>query len=291
MSAFVTAFMNQKGGVGKTTTTVNLGSILANEYGKRVLLVDLDPQGNLSDHLGIDPAVGGDSIYDVLVDGVDPRTVIRRVHGLEVLPANIDLCGVEIELAMSERRDTRLRDALAGVSRQYDYILLDCPPGLGLLTLSGLVAAKSVVVTMTAEYLPLRGVGLLSRTVERVAASLNPALTLSGVIFCMYDSRPIIARDVVKQMEKFFPGKIYRAMVRRNIKIQEASSHGQPINRYDPKSSGASDYRQVAEEFLERSGEVEVVEADIEHDIIAATPVVPDDEGGRGAWQRMPRWE
>lgn len=293
MAAKITAFMNQKGGVGKTTTTVNIGSIIANEHARRVLLVDLDPQGNLSDHLGIDPNHTEQSVYDVLIDGVDPRLVIRRVHGLEVLPANLDLAGAEVELALMDRRETRFREALAGLVGQYDYILLDCPPSLGLLTLSGLVAADAVVVAMEAEYLALRGISQIIRTVERVGESLNPGLVISGVVFCRYDPRTTLARDVKAEVEEHLPGKVYQTAVRQNVRLAEAPSRGLPIIEYDAKSAGAFDYRLIAQEFLERAGDFHAaeVEVDIQEDILAQTPVVPELDDGRGHWQRQPRWE
>ncbi len=286
--------MNQKGGVGKTTTTVSVGSIIANEYGKRVLLVDLDPQANLSDHLGLDPNITEESVYNVLIDGADPRVVIRRVHGLEVLPANLDLAGAEVDLAGMERRETRLRDALTGIAGQYDHILMDLPPSLGLLTLSGLVAAHSVIVAMEAEYLALRGISQLIRTVERVAAMLNPGLVISGVVFCRFDGRTTLAKEVRQEVENHLPGKVYQTDVRRNIRLAEAPSRGMPINFYDPKSAGTADYRKVAVEFLERAGDmpaVPEVEVDFEEDILAQTPVLPEHDDGRGAWQRQPQWE
>ncbi len=293
MAAKIVAIMNQKGGVGKTTTTVNLGAILAAERHKRVLLVDLDPQGNMSDHIGLDPNVTEQSVYDVLIDKLDPRQAIRRVHGLEALPANLDLSGAEIELADIEDRNTRLKDALAKVRDQYDYILMDCPPSLGLLTVSGLATADVVLVAMEAEYLALRGISQLLHTVKLVAESLNPGLDVGGVLFCRFDGRTMLARDVKEEVEKFLPGKVFATAVRRNIRLAEAPSRGVPINEYDPKSAGAEDYRAVAEEFLERfEGSTDDVLVDIEkelHDIMAETPVVPEDDG-RGGWQIQPRW-
>lgn len=293
MAAKIIAFMNQKGGVGKTTTTVNIGSIIANEHNRRVLLIDLDPQANLSDHLGLDPNHTEQSVYDVLIDGVDPRVVIRRVHGFEVLPANLDLAGAEVELALLERRETRLREALAGIAEQYDYILMDCPPSLGLLTLSGLVAANSVIIAMEAEYLALRGMSQLIRTVERVGEALNPGLDIAGVVFCRYDPRTTLAREVKAEVEAYLPGKVYETAVRQNVRLAEAPSRGLPITEYDGKSAGAMDYRQVTQEFLERVGDLHAaeVEVDVQEDILAQTPVRPETSDGRGRWQRQPIWE
>lgn len=298
MAAKIVAFMNQKGGVGKTTTTVNVGAILASDHGKRVLLVDLDPQGNLSDHVGLDPNVTEESVYNVLIDGLDPRRAIRRVHGLETLPANLDLSGAEIELAGLEGRTTRLRDALAGIREQYDFILMDCPPSLGLLTVSGLAAADSVVVAMEAEYLALRGISQLLQTVGRVEEAMNPGLAVDGVIFCMFDGRTTLAREVRDEVDKYLPGKVFRTAVRKNVRLAEAPSRGLPITVYDSRCPGADDYRDVALEFLERFdapdrvSNVEVeMHRDRDRDIMAETPIVPEDADGRGGWQRQPRWE
>jgi chromosome partitioning protein len=281
MPAKIVAIMNQKGGVGKTTTTVNMGAVLANEYRKRVLLVDLDPQGNMSDHVGLDPNVTEVSVYDVIMDGVDPGTVIRRVQGLEALPANLDLSGVEVELAGTEGWNVRLKNALAGVRDRYDYILLDCPPSLGVLTVSGLAAADEVLVAMEAEYLALRGISQLVQTVDKVAAGLNPGLHVSGVLFCMFDGRTMLARDVRDEVEKYFPGKVFQTVVRKNVRLAEAPSRGMTIIEYEPHCAGADDDRDVVREFLDRNESVTVVvEPAVEEDILAQMPVAPR-AGGR----------
>lgn len=250
------AFMNQKGGVGKTTTAVSIGSLLASEHGKRVLLVDLDPQGNLSDHVGIDPNNTEKSVYNILIDQMPVAEVVQERFGMDVLPANLDLSGAEVELVSMMSREIRLKNALAPLEDRYDYVILDCPPSLGLLTISGLAFASEVVVPMQAEYLALRGLSQLVHTVELVASHLNPALTVSGVIFCMYDPRTLLAKGVRDEVENFFPGKVYAGGVRKNIRLAEAPGYGQPVNIYDPRCAGAEDYRQLTMEFLHRHGEV-----------------------------------
>ncbi|MCL2001657.1 MAG: ParA family protein [Planctomycetes bacterium] len=298
MTAKIVAFMNQKGGVGKTTTTVNIGAILAVEHGKRVLLVDLDPQGNMSDHLGLDPVrLEGASLYEVLIDRLDPRLAIRRMHDVEVIPVDFHLAGVEVELARDEDRDRRLKEALEKVREQYDYILLDCPPSLALLTVMGLAAADLVLVPMEAEYLALRGIGQLIETVRLVEESMNPGLAVDGVIFCRYDGRTTLARDVKTEVEKHLPGKVFSTAIRRNIRLAEAPSRGLSIIHYDPRCAGAEDYRLTVREFLNRfelaaaESEVEVEVERTPRDIMAETPILPEGGDGRGSWQRQPKWK
>lgn len=274
MAAKILAVMNQKGGVGKTTTTVNVGAVLAKEYGRRVLLVDLDPQANMSDHVGLDPNLTEQSIYDVITGGVEARSVIRPVHGMSALPANLDLSGAEIELAGTENWSNRLRDALAPVKDDYDFILMDCPPSLGVLTVSGLAAADAVLVAMEAEYLALRGISQLVQTVRKVGESLNPGLEVGGVLFCMFDGRTTLAREVRDEVERFFPGKVFSTAVRKNVRLAEAPSRGLTILEYEPNCAGADDYREVAREFVQRF-DPEIV--DVEGDIMAATPVIRTD--------------
>ncbi len=279
MPAKIVAIMNQKGGVGKTTTTVNLGAALANKFGRRVLLVDLDPQGNMSDHVGLDPNLAEASVYDVIMDGIDPRAVVRSVHGMDALPANLDLSGAEVELAGTENWSGRLKTALDGLRDEYDYIFLDCPPSLGVLTVSGLVAADEVIVAMEAEYLALRGVSQLVRTVEKVSAGLNPGLHVSGVLFCMFDGRTTLAREVRDEVERFFPGKVFYTAIRKNVRLAEAPSRGMTIIAYEPHCAGADDYREAAREFLDRQDPEPVVVTGEpvgrdgeEEDILAQTP-------------------
>ncbi len=281
-AARIVAVINQKGGVGKTTSTVNLGAVLARELGQRVLLVDLDPQGSMSDHVGLDPNVTEESIYDVIVEGMDPREVIRAVHGMDAIPANLDLASAEFDLASRADRNTRLRDALEKLRGNYDFILMDCPPSLGLLTVLGLAAADEVIVAMEAEYLALRGISQLMQTVGKVSAALNPGLHVSGVLFCRFDGRVTLAKQVREEVEKHFPGKVFATTIRRNIRLAEAPSMGQTILDYEPNSAGAEDYRMAAREFMARfssdilagveDGEPAVVEAEVEADILASIP-------------------
>ncbi len=250
------AFMNQKGGVGKTTTTVSVGAVLANEHHRKVLLVDLDPQGNMSDHVGIDPGTTERSVYDVIIDGLRPEEVVHSVHALDILPANLDLSGAEIELAGMMMRETRLKNALSSFCSGYDDILVDCPPSLGLLTISALTLAQEVVVPMEAEYLALRGLSQLVQTIDLVKQHLNPSLEVSGVVFCKFDGRTNLAKDVKAEVEKHFPGKVYTTAVRKNVRLAEAPSYGKPITLYDANCAGSVDYRRVTEEFLARAGEL-----------------------------------
>ncbi len=287
----IVAVINQKGGVGKTTTTVNLGAVLANEMGRRILLVDLDPQGSMSDHVGLDPNRAEETVYDVLVEGLPAEKVVRNAHGMDAIPANLDLASAEFDLAAAEDRNTRLRDALAGMRDRYDFVLLDCPPSLGMLTVCGLAAADEVIVAMEGEFLALRGISQLMQTVEKVAAALNPGLHVSGVLFCRFDGRVTLAKQVRDEVERHFPGKVFATAIRRNVRLAEAPGMGMTILEYDPKSAGAEDYRGVAREFMERNGfagagdgepaVVEAVETVVETDgdggmdILASMPVPP----------------
>jgi chromosome partitioning protein len=244
--------MNQKGGVGKTTTTVNIGALLAGEHGKKVLMVDLDPQGNLSDHVGIDPSETEKSIYNVLIDATDPRDVMQTCHGMDIIPSNIHLSGAELELAGMLSRESRLKNGIGKIVDNYDYVLIDCPPSLGLLTVSALTFADEVIVPMQAEYLALRGLGQLVQTVDLVKTHLNDRLKVSGVIFCMFDGRTNLARDVKAEVEEHLPGKVYSTAIRKNVRLGEAPSHGMPINIYDATCAGCENYRAVTREFLAR---------------------------------------
>ena len=255
------AVMNQKGGVGKTTTVVNLGCALA-EAGQRVCLVDLDPQAHASLHLGIDPRPGEPSIYDVLAGKVCLADARRQVsENLWVVPSSLDLAGAEVELAGVDGREVVLRDKLRGDPRPLDFLLIDCPPSLGILTLSALAAVDEVFIPLLPHFLALHGLSRLLETIELIAGRVNSRLKLGGVVFCMYDSNTRLAAEVTQDVEEFFRAarggqtpwagaRIFQTRVRRNIRLAEAPSFGQSIFQYAPHSHGAEDYRLLAEEIL-----------------------------------------
>ncbi len=247
----VIVFANQKGGVGKTTTTANLGAYLA-EAGKRVLLVDFDPQGNLSSSVGAH--VDESSIYDVVTKGVPIREVIQEttVKNLFVVPSNIDLTGANVELIAEEKREYFLKNVLNSVREEWDFILIDCPPSLGVLTVNGLTAADYVLVPLQCEYFALEGLTLLLQTIQRVQKGLNPHLAIGGIVFTMYDSRTKLANEVVQEVTAYFKDKVFRTIIPRNIRLSEAPSHGVPINQYNASCSGAMSYKELAEEVIAR---------------------------------------
>ena len=247
----IIAVTNQKGGVGKTTTAVNLSACVA-EKGRRVLLVDIDPQGNASSGLGC-AAKNRRSIYDVLVGETPAKDAIltTRFGPLSLLPSSIQLAGAEIELLALPGRETLLREALASVREEYDYLLIDCPPSLSLLTLNAMAAADSVLVPIQCEYYALEGVGQLMNTLQLVKKRLNPALEIEGVVLTMLDGRTNLGLQVVQEVKKYFKNRVYGSIIPRNVRLSEAPSHGLPINVYDPRSTGAEAYKALAEEFIE----------------------------------------
>jgi chromosome partitioning protein len=246
----IIAVSNQKGGVGKTTTSVNLAACVA-EKGRRVLLVDIDPQGNASSGLGVTERTP--SVYDVLLGEAKAEAAIRRTEfdNLSVLPSDIALAGAEIELVAIPERETLLRRALEGVRDQFDYIFIDCPPSLSLLTLNAMTAADSVLIPIQCEYYALEGVGQLMNTLQLVKKRLNPALEIEGVVLTMLDGRTNLGLQVVQEVKKYFKSRVYGSIIPRNVRLSEAPSHGEPINVYDSRSTGAEAYRALAAEFIE----------------------------------------
>jgi chromosome partitioning protein len=251
----VVAIANQKGGVGKSTTAINLGAGLALQ-GERVLVLDLDPQGNTTSGLGIDRALVELSTYDVLVTGTPIEDVVEptSVRDLFLIPATIDLAGAEIELVPMFARETRLRRSLEAGAGRYDFVLIDCPPSLGLLTVNGLAAADEVIIPIQCEYYALEGVSQLMRNVQLVRQNLNPKLEVEGVVLTMFDGRTKLSAEVVEQVRDHFGDTTYRTVVPRTVRLSEAPSFGEPIEAFDPMSRGAIAYRELAREFRRRHG-------------------------------------
>lgn len=247
----IIAIANQKGGVAKTTTAVNLGAWLS-LMGQQVLLVDIDPQGNATTGVGIDKDNLENCIYDVLINNVDINEVIvpSAVVGLDVLPATIELAGAEVELVNLNEREKTLKNALAQVKKSYNFIFIDCPPSLGLLTLNALTAAGSLIIPIQCEYYALEGLGQLLNTFHMVQQHLNRELVLEGVLLTMFDGRTNLAIQVVDEVKKHFRDKVYRAIVPRNIRLSEAPSHGKPVMVYDKRSRGAEVYHDLAKEVM-----------------------------------------
>jgi chromosome partitioning protein len=249
----IVSLVNQKGGVGKTTTAINLGASLA-ACERRVLLIDLDPQGNATSGLGL-PKNESASMYGVLVDGAPLRSVIRQTDlpMLHLAPSSVDLVGAELELSATEEREYRLRTALQGSASDYDYVLIDSPPSLGLLTVNGLAAAHSVLVPMQCEYFAIEGIAQLLNTIERVRDALNRELQIEGIVLTMFDERMNLARQVAEEVRGHFGDKVYRTIIPRNVRLGEAPSFGKPIILYDIRSRGSEAYVNLAQEFIARA--------------------------------------
>lgn len=251
----IIAVANQKGGVGKTTTSINIASYLC-EFGRSCLIVDMDPQGNATSGLGIFPHQVPTSIYDVLVDGKPAKDILMHttVERLDLLPSNSDMFGAEIALAGLLSREQRLRSALDPLRPEYDLILIDCPPALGLLTINSLAAADFVLIPVQCEYYALEGLGQLLQTVEAVKKHLRPELQSAGILMTMYDGRTNLASQVCEEVRKHFPKDVFAAVIPRNVRLSEAPSHGKPIGLYDRGSRGAEAYREAAIELAHRIG-------------------------------------
>lgn len=249
----VVSFTNKKGGVGKTTTVVNMAAYCA-DLGKRVLLIDLDSQGNATTGLGFSKSALKKSVYSVLIDDekISANILPTEVPLLDILPANVDLTGAEVDIVYKRSREQILKNALKEVKNNYDYIFIDCPPSLGLLTINAWVASDSVMIPMQSEYYALEGVSQLMNTIALVKQHLNPNLIIEGVVITMYDSRATISKQIAAEIKRFFKTKLYEIIIPRNVRLSEAPSHGKPIMLYDPKCVGARAYKALAEEFLSK---------------------------------------
>ena len=251
----VISVANQKGGVGKTTTTVNLSTLLAKK-GKKVLLIDTDPQGNATSGLGVTKELEL-SVYDILVGDTTFEETIEKtsIKNLHVCPSNISLAGAEVQLVSMMSREQRLKVKLDEIKDKYDYILIDCPPSLGLITLNAFTASDTVLIPVQCEYFALEGLGQLLNTVNLVKKHLNKSLEIEGALLTMYDARTNLSNQVVKEVKKYFEGKVYKTVIPRNVRLSEAPSYGMPISLYDPRSKGAKAYEKLAKEFLKNNAQ------------------------------------
>lgn len=249
----IIAIANQKGGVGKTTTAINLSSCLA-EAGKRVLTIDLDPQGNMTSGLGVDKSELENTVYELILDecSIKESMTDTVVEGMKIIPSNVNLAGAEIELLGINEKEYILKNAVDYIKDDYDFIIIDCPPSLNMLTINAMTTADSVLVPIQCEYYALEGLSQLIHTIDLVQERLNPELVIDGVVFTMYDVRTNLSVQVVDNVKNNLDAKIYETLIPRNIRLAEAPSHGKPINMYDPKSAGTESYRALAKEVMER---------------------------------------
>ncbi|TGL65476.1 ParA family protein [Leptospira jelokensis] len=250
----IVSISNQKGGVGKTTTAINLASNLV-DLGKKVLLLDIDPQGNSGSGLGLEVQSLSKTTYEVMIGELSAREAIQKtfITSLDIIPSNINLSGLEVDFLGIEKKEFKLKDALASIKESYDYILIDCPPSLGVLTINALCASQSVMITLQTEYFALEGLSQLMRIISLVQSQWNPSLALEGVLLTMYDKRTNLANQVADDVRNYFKEKVYETVIPRNIKLSEAPSFGKPINYYDPDGVGAKSYKSLAEEIVGRA--------------------------------------
>ena len=251
----VISIANQKGGVGKTTTAVNLSTVVAKK-GRKVLIIDADPQGNATSGLGISKEQKF-SVYDVLIEDIEVENTLQKtsIKNLDLCPSNINLAGAEVQLVSMENREYRLKEKLDAIREQYDFIIIDCPPSLGLTTLNAFTASDSVLIPVQCEYYALEGLGQLINTIELVRKHMNKSLYIEGALLTMYDARTNLSNQVVKEVKKYFDNKVYKNIIPRNVKLSEAPSYGMPITLYDPRSKGAKYYEKFAKEFLKINDE------------------------------------
>ena len=254
MMGKIISVANQKGGVGKTTTTINLSTLIAKK-GKKVLMIDADPQGNASSGVGLDRDDIELSIYDILIDEVEFDNVVKKtnIKNLDICPSNINLAGAEVELVSVMSREHRLKEKLDKIKDNYDYIIIDCPPSLGLITLNAFTASDSVLIPVQCEYYALEGLGQLLNTINLVKKHLNKNLEIEGALLTMYDVRTNLSNQVVKEVKNYFNDKVYKNVIPRNVKLSEAPSYGMPISVYDPRSKGAKSYEKFVKEFLKKN--------------------------------------
>lgn len=250
----IISIANQKGGVGKTTTSINLSTLLAKK-GKKVLMIDADPQGNASSGVGVDRDDIELSVYDILINDVEIKEVVKKtnIKNLDLCPSNINLAGAEVELVSVMSREHRLKEKLDSMKEEYDFIIIDCPPSLGLITLNAFTASDSVLIPVQCEYYALEGLGQLLNTISLVKKHLNKEIEVEGALLTMYDARTNLSNQVVKEVKKYFNDKVYKNVIPRNVKLSEAPSYGMPISLYDPRSKGAKSYDKFVKEFLKNN--------------------------------------